>query len=100
MTSLKRVLAGGICAVILLLPRLGGAVAPQIEEKVTVAGESSVPGPLVLAGKEVLVEQVVEGDVFVLAQRAVIAGEIRGDLTILAPEIHITGKVTGDVVAL
>jgi hypothetical protein len=84
----------------LFAPLSGLAVSPQIEQRIVLDGEESLKGPLVLAAKEVTLDQQVEGDVFVLAQRAIISGDIKGDLSIAAFEISITGNISGNVSTL
>ncbi len=63
------------------------------------AGEY-VEGPFLVAGKDVLVNGVVNGDLYVFGTNVVINGTVTGDLLVVGAIVKLNGNVKGDVRSL
>lgn len=73
-----------------------GAVATVGGQVVTVP-PGKIQGPLLVAGKDVMIAANVQGDVLAAGQTVTVDGNIDGDLLVAAQTLRVTGNVTGNI---
>jgi len=86
----------GVVLLIVCMAAPAGAVEVKSGDMVTVP-EGKIQGPLVVSGKNIIINADVDGDVFAAGETVTVNGSINGDVLAAARNIIINGSVKGDV---